>query len=69
MGGEGDEVAVIVYLFTGNEVFVGLERSDPNTADLHNVLGFFERTILLPVVYDALGIGWPNALQGAEFIN
>jgi hypothetical protein len=68
-GGEGVEIAVPVYLFTGNEVFVGLERLDSNTADLHNVLWFFERTILFPVVYDALGIGRPNALQGAEFIN
>ena len=69
MGGEGVEVAVSVCLFTGNEVFVSLERFDSNTADLHNVLGFFEGTILFPVVYDALGIGWPNALQGAEFIH
>ena len=68
-GGEGVEVAVIVYLFTGNKVFVGLERFDSNTADLHNVLGLFERTILFPVVYDALGIGWPDTLQGAEFIH
>ena len=69
MGGEGDEVAVIVYLFTGNEVFVGLERFYSNTSDLHNVLWLFERTILFPVVYDALGIGWPDALEGAEFIH
>ena len=38
MGGEGVEVAVSVCLFTGNEVFVSLERFDSNTADLHNVL-------------------------------
>ena len=69
MGGEGVEVAVSVCLFTGNKVFVRLERFDSNTADLHNVLGLFERTILFPVVYDALGIGWPNALQGAELVN
>jgi hypothetical protein len=68
-GGEGVEVAVPVCLFTGNEVFVRLERFDSNTSDFHNVLGLFERTILFPVVYDALGIGWPNALQGAELIN
>jgi len=69
MGGEGVEIAVVVCLFAGNEVFVGLERLDSNTSDLHDVLGFFERTILFPVVYDALGIGWPNALQSAEFIH
>ena len=69
MGGEGVEVAVSVCLFTGNEVFVRLERFDSNTSDLHNVLGLFEGTILFPVVYDALGIGWPNALQGGEFIH
>ncbi len=67
--GEGVEVAVSVCLFTGNEVFVRLERFDSNTTDLHNVLGIFERTNLFPVVYDALGIGWPNALQGGEFIH
>jgi cadmium resistance protein CadD (predicted permease) len=69
MGGEGVEVAVVASLFASNKVFVGLERFDSNTADLHNVLRLFERTILFPVVYNALGIGWPNALQGAEFIH
>jgi hypothetical protein len=37
-GGEGVEVTVPAYLFTGNDVLVGLERFDPNTSDLHNVL-------------------------------
>ena len=53
MGGEGVEVAVVASLFAGNKVFVGLERFDSNTADLHDVLGFFERTILF---------SWANAV-------
>jgi hypothetical protein len=69
MGGEGVEITMVVCLFAGNEIFVGLERFDPNTADFHDVLRLSKRTVFFPVVYDALGIGWPNALQGAELIN
>ena len=66
-GRGGIEVVVPTCLFAGNEVFIGLERFDPNTADLHDVLRLFERTILFPIVDDSLGIRWPDALQGGEF--
>jgi hypothetical protein len=65
----GFGVSLLTCLVAGNDVLVGLICFDPNTADLYDVLGLFERTILFPIVYDALGIGWPNALQGAELIN
>jgi hypothetical protein len=52
-----------------NHVFVGLECFQSDAPYFHDIRRLFERTIFLPVVNNALGIGWPNAIQSAELIN
>ena len=67
-GDEGAEVAASVLLFANDKILICLVCLDTDAPDIHNVLGLLKGAVFVPVVHNALGIGWPDTLQGYQFI-